>query len=578
MGHYASRSFNLLSKTVFILAIFFSMGGHLSAQYCASNATSTFDSNLGIFVFNTINNNTVGVCATYTDFTNLSTNVSIGNSYTIEVTPGTCGGNFTKYSKTYIDWNQDGDFIDPGEEVFTCGPNSAQQTWTGTVTVPATALVGSTRLRCVVEETGSLGGVNPCGTYTWGETEDYTVVVAPSVPDDIGITQITAPQSGCNLDSEAVSITVTNFGTNTQNSWTVSYSVNNGPVITESMTGPLTTGQSVNHTFGTPAVLSPAGTYNIQVWTTLSSDTVQFNDTNTVAVTAIPGVSTYPYYEDFEGGNGGWIPGGSNVSWALGTPAKTTITGAASGTQAYVTGGLGTGDYNSNEDNFVLGPCFDFSTLQNPWISLSIWWHSENTWDGSNVQASTDFGQTWQTVGSFGQPGNWYNNANIISQPGGDGNGWSGGAFGSSTGSNGWVTAAHRLDGLAGQQSVRLRITFGSDGSVQDDGVAFDDIRISEGPVVDLGPDTLFCGGDTLFMDAGAGFSNYSWNTGGQSQIDTITQGTILAVTVTDSNGFFDFDTIVISISQPHVDLGPDSLICPGDTVLLVADSSTAYL
>lgn len=552
--------------------------GSMHAQYCASNATSTFDSGLDNFVFNTISNNTAGICATYSDFTTQSTNVSIGNVYNIEVTPGTCGGNFTKHSKTFIDWNQDGDFLDPGEEVFTTGPNVNPQTFVGTVTVPATALVGSTRLRCVVEETGTLGGVLSCGTYTWGETEDYTVVVAPSVPDDIGLTALISPTSGCNLDSELVTITVTNFGTNTQTNWFVGYRVNNGPVVTESMSGTLGTGQSVNHTFAVPAVLSPAGTYNIEAWSSLASDTVPFNDTNMVSVTAIPGVSVYPYYENFEGGNGGWLPGGSNSSWALGTPAKTTIIGAASGTQAYVTGGVGTGPYNSNEDSEVLGPCFDFSSLQNPWISTSVWWHSENGWDGTNIQASTDFGNTWVTIGVQGNPGNWYNNGTIISQPGGDGNGWSGGAFGSGTGSNNWVTAAHRLDGLAGAQSVRLRVTFGSDGSVQDDGVAFDDIRISEGPIVNLPADTLLCAGDTIFLDAGPGFADYFWNTGGLSQIDTITSGAIVTVQVVDSNGFFDFDTMVIALSEPQVNLGPDSIICPGDTVILTADSSTSYL
>ncbi len=569
----------LLSAKLLLMALMLVLGGNLQAQtYCASNATSTFDSNLGIFAFNTISNNTVGVCATYSNFTNLSTQVSVGNSYTIAVTPGTCGGNFTKYSKTFIDWNQNGVFTDPGEEVFTTGPNVAQQTFTGTVTVPATALVGSTRLRCVVEETGSLAGVTACGTYTWGETEDYTVIVAPSSANDLGITAITSPSSGCNLDSEQVSITVTNFGTNSQSNWFVGYRVNNGPVVTEPMSGTLGTGQSLNHTFSVPAVLSPAGTYLIEAWSSLAADTIPFNDSTSISVTAIPGVSVYPYIEDFESGNGGWIPGGSNSSWALGTPNKNTIVGAASGTQAYVTGGVGTTPYNSNEDSEVLGPCFDFSSLQNPWISLSIWWHTENSWDGSNLQASTDFGNTWVTIGQAFDPGNWYNNASIISTPGGDGNGWCGGAFNSGTGSNGWVTAAHRLDGLAGQQSVRLRITFGSDGSIQDDGVAFDDIRISEGPVVDLGADTLLCFGDTIFMDAGAGFSGYDWNTGGQSQIDTITQGTILAVQVTDSNGFFDFDTVQISISAPQLNLGPDSTICPGDTLFLVADSSTSYL
>ena len=553
---------------------------NVSAQYCASNATSTFDSNVGAVTFNTINNSTLGVCATYSNFTAISTNITIGNSYSISVTAGTCGGSFTRNGKVYIDWNGNQNFTDPGEEVFAFGPTPpsvANVVFTGNVTVPVTAVIGSTRMRVVVRETGSLASVLPCGTFTWGEVEDYTVNIAPSSPNDIGVTAITAPSSGCNLSAaEQVSVNVTNFGTNSQAAWNVNYRVNNGPIVTEPMTGPLASGATLPYTFTNTANLSVPGTYTIKAWASLASDIVPQNDSTTAIVTGIPGVSAYPYVEDFESGNGGWIPGGPNSSWALGTPAKNTIIGAASGSNSYVTGGLGTGDYNSNEDSYVLGPCFDFSSLSNPWISLSIWWHSENNWDGTNLQASTDFGLTWQTVGQAFDPGNWYNNASIISTPGGDGNGWCGGAFNSTTGSNGWVTAAHRLDGLAGQPSVRLRLTFGSDGSVQDDGVAFDDIRISEGPVANLGADTLICTGDTLFLDAGP-FAAYDWNTGGNSQVDTITGGAFVIVQVTDTNGFFDFDTVIVSISTPSVNLGPDSVICPGDTLVLDAGSASVY-
>ncbi|MEM9022716.1 MAG: hypothetical protein AAGB22_03180, partial [Bacteroidota bacterium] len=55
------------------------------------------------------------------------------------------------------------------------------------------------------------------------------------------------------------------------------------------------------------------------------------------------------------------------------------------------------------------------------------------------------------------------------------------------TGSGGWVTASHDLVGLGGQSSVLVRVTFGSDGSGQDDGVAFDNIIIREKPADDLG-------------------------------------------------------------------------------------------
>jgi PKD repeat protein len=543
------------------------------AQWCSSGATSTADSDVTLVQFNTINNNTTGQCGTYNNYTAMSTNVTMGSNYNLTVTAGTCGGNYTKFGKVFIDYNNDFDFLDAGETVFAFGPAPATNTFTQSITIPST-VPGAKRMRVVVTETSSTANVLSCGAYTWGETEDYTVMLLPSSPNDMGVTVIPSPNSGCSMSAtEQIHITVTNFGTNAQNNWNVNYRVNGGPIVTEPMVGPIAAaGGMANYTFAATANMSVPGTYTIKAWTSLVSDAFAGNDTTTKVVTAIPGVNTYPYVEGFESGNGGWLPGGTLSSWTWGTPAKTVIIGAASGTKAYVTGGLGTAPYNNGEQNYILGPCFDLSSLQNPWFSCSIWWNTEYNWDGSNLQYSTDFGTTWLNVGAVGNPGNWYNLGTIIAQPGGSGEGWCGGAFGNAFGSGGWVTAAHRLDGLAGAPSVRFRITFASDGSVNSDGVAIDNIRIAEGPVANIGPDQLLCGGDSIIIDGG-NFSAWQWSIGGTTRYKTITQTNTgqIWVKVTDTNGFYDFDTINISLSNPIVQIGPDSSICPGDTVFLDA-------
>jgi gliding motility-associated-like protein len=187
-------------------------------------------------------------------------------------------------------------------------------------------------------------------------------------------------------------------------------------------------------------------------------------------------ITTYPYLEDFESGDGGWVVDAANPgSWALGTPAATVINSADSGANAWVTNL--TGDYVANENGIVTSPVFDLSSLVSPSIELSVWWNSEFSWDGMVLQSSIDGGATWQNVGANGDSNNWYNDNSIAGNPGGQQEGWTGRG---ASGSAGWLVARHALNGLGGETNVILRIAFGSDGSVQDEGVAFDTVSIFE--------------------------------------------------------------------------------------------------
>ena len=187
-------------------------------------------------------------------------------------------------------------------------------------------------------------------------------------------------------------------------------------------------------------------------------------------------ITTFPYTEDFESGDGGWVANNNaNGTWALGTPAGAIINSAASGTNSWVTNL--SGNYNSNDDAWVTSPVFDFSSLTAPSIEMSIWYDIEFSWDGAVLQSSIDSGTSWQNVGAFGDPNNWYTDNTINGNPGGQQEGWSGTG---TAGTNAWVIARHALTGLAGQSNVIFRIAFGSDGSVTDEGFGFDDINIFE--------------------------------------------------------------------------------------------------
>ncbi|MBT8377337.1 MAG: fibronectin type III domain-containing protein, partial [Bacteroidia bacterium] len=189
-------------------------------------------------------------------------------------------------------------------------------------------------------------------------------------------------------------------------------------------------------------------------------------------------ITSYPYSEDFESGDGGWTAvNGANGTWAVGAPSATIINSADSGTNAWVTNL--TGDYNTSEDSSVESPVFDFSALVTPTIELSIWWNSEFSWDGAVLQSSIDGGTTWVNVGALNDPNNWFNDDTIAGNPGGQQIGWTG-RESSGNGSGGWVIARNTLTSLAGEASVTFRVAFGSDTSIQDEGFAFDTISIFE--------------------------------------------------------------------------------------------------
>ena len=188
-------------------------------------------------------------------------------------------------------------------------------------------------------------------------------------------------------------------------------------------------------------------------------------------------ISTFPYLEDFEDGKGGWHEQGTNSSWQLGTPAGSTINSAGSGSKSWVTNL--TGDHNANDTSFVYSPTFDFTNLTDAAIAMKIWWDSEGMYDGTCFQYSINDGASWQSVGSYNDLENWYNSSNIEALYSGIGTsaGWSGdGTYGQ--GSDGWITARHKLNEFDGNSSVKFRFAFASNDSYEQDGFAFDSIKI----------------------------------------------------------------------------------------------------
>jgi hypothetical protein len=190
--------------------------------YCASNATNSGDTKIDSVFLNTlVAGSPLTTCETYTDNTNLSTTLQRLTQYPIVIKNGFCGStHYAAYVSVYIDWNQDGDFLDVDETVYTFGPTTGQATIpAGIVDVPGTALLGPTTMRVVLREGTS--APPSCGTYTYGETEDYTVIVAPAptcTTPTVGGT-ISGPDSA---DANTVAVFVLSGYTGDFLSWEIS--------------------------------------------------------------------------------------------------------------------------------------------------------------------------------------------------------------------------------------------------------------------------------------------------------------------------------------------------------------------
>jgi hypothetical protein len=153
-----------------------------SASYCTSGPLSTDDSEFGPVTLIGNGNSiidTTGCPGTIgpLDLTSLSATLVQGQSYTLTLDRTTCGDYYLALIGAWIDWNQD-KVWETNELLF---PFSTQiGTLSFSFTVPSTATLGKTRMRLQLQEIGSTttSTIDPCAMFEWGDTKDYSIVVA----------------------------------------------------------------------------------------------------------------------------------------------------------------------------------------------------------------------------------------------------------------------------------------------------------------------------------------------------------------------------------------------------------------
>lgn len=181
--------------------------GTFTSGYCIPSGSNgsywitNFTTTTGI---TNINNTSGAGAGGYSNFTAQSCSQYQGSSINLSISTNTS----THYFYVWVDWNNDGDFIDAGEAIVSTSSFTAS--YTGSYTIPLTQAAGSYRMR--IANNWSVTTLTSCGSAPYGEYEDYTftVVVLPACTGTPSAG--TLAYSGGTLCANVGSATITNSG------------------------------------------------------------------------------------------------------------------------------------------------------------------------------------------------------------------------------------------------------------------------------------------------------------------------------------------------------------------------------
>ena len=143
-------------------------------EYCPSYALSSSSEWIASTSFNGQSFNS-GQDGGYGDYTDSLLTFTVGDTVQFELSPGFGINAAPENWQIFIDFNGDGSFSVADERVHV--RNDYPFAYTGSFVIPAEAPTGSRRMRVIMSFDDE---APPCGSFIWGETEDYTVQLLPA--------------------------------------------------------------------------------------------------------------------------------------------------------------------------------------------------------------------------------------------------------------------------------------------------------------------------------------------------------------------------------------------------------------
>ena len=370
--------------------------GIQAQTYCTTNLYTTgctFGDYLDNVQLNNVNQTATG-CSTggFADYTSDTVNVQQTAMLQLGVTTGYSG----QWFALWVDANNDGDFDDAGEHLWSssaAGP-AAGVLYSNTLVIPATLATGNHRMRLRCKWSGTaLLATDACSSFSYGEVHDYTVNVAPPPA---------CPQPYYMVAGGATSSTATFSYTSTGSTFEVQY----GPTGFTPGTGTTVT---VSGTTASISGLSANTCYDFYVRQNCSAAGNGYSFwTGPLSICTPCVTQSLPVTEDFTNWppNCFFLTGGTSQWTTSGAGAALADMGSSWGSNS--TGYMTTAPVNLNALARIK---FKWSHLASTWanerLAVMARISGQTTWDtiwskeGANFDSQD--GATWNAPGTFVQ-------------------------------------------------------------------------------------------------------------------------------------------------------------------------------
>ncbi|MCC6541679.1 MAG: S8 family serine peptidase [Flavobacteriales bacterium] len=150
-------------------------GACTDLPYCPTAGGDTGDEWIANVLLGDIDHDS-GASDGYEDHTDVSTDLIVGQTYAIRLSPAFSNFEFNEWFHVWVDLDQNGAFDAPDELLFDSGvaDNEPAQ---GSIQIPANTGVGTSRMRVIMQYSAAPGP--PCSaSFDYGEVEDYCITFA----------------------------------------------------------------------------------------------------------------------------------------------------------------------------------------------------------------------------------------------------------------------------------------------------------------------------------------------------------------------------------------------------------------